>query len=446
MLQLSTILAGLATILVTSAMPLTIPLGTSGQSLSISEDGQSITLGGKTVSLRQAMNSDIACTRKQGQGKKNQGKGQGQAASANAKTIYFITNAAENSIVALKVAEDGTLSEGSVTPTGGAGMSGVDDKGAIAAPDSLFSQGAVKVSGNHIVAVNPGSNTISMFSISATDPTVLTMVGKPADTLGEFPVSVGLSKSLSQACVANTGAKAGISCFAMCPDNGLMALDTGLRPFDLKQTTPPSGPLNTVSQIFFNADSSKLITTVKGDPTKNNTGFLSVFAVENNLVSKKETRSSPNGTAVLFGAALLPNNDLFVTDASFGAASISLSSTNIGSTGKTTKIADQKATCWATFSEFTGTAFVTDVAANHLVEIDTATGEIVKDLESTNGNPGLIDLVSKGKFVYALSPGNATVGAAVTVWDVAGGKGSAKEIQNFALKGVTASAMGLTFV
>lgn len=59
-----------------------------------------------------------------------------------------MTNAANNSIVALKVGADGTLSNGSITVTGGAGMSGLDLTGAPAALDSLFSQGAVKVSGN----------------------------------------------------------------------------------------------------------------------------------------------------------------------------------------------------------------------------------------------------------------------------------------------------------
>ncbi|CZS98178.1 uncharacterized protein RAG0_07006 [Rhynchosporium agropyri] len=206
-----------------------------------------------------------------------------------------------------------------------------------------------------------------------------------------------------------------------------MPLDTCRRPFELNQTTPPVGPLNTVSQVFFNADSTKLMTTVKGDPTKNNTCFLSVFPVENKLVSTKETRSSRDGTAVLFGAALLPNsNEIFVTDASFGAATLSLSNTNIASTLKSTKVLDQKATCWAAFSELTGTSFVTDVAANHLVEIDPTSGDIVKDFELTNGNAGLIDLVSAGRFIYALSPGNTTVGsaAAVTVFDVSGGRGS----------------------
>jgi len=72
-----------------------------------------------------------------------------RAAKPNAKAVYFITNAAQNSIVALKVAADGTLRDGSITATGGAGMSGIDGSTNLtAAPDSLFSQGAVKVAGN----------------------------------------------------------------------------------------------------------------------------------------------------------------------------------------------------------------------------------------------------------------------------------------------------------
>lgn len=70
-------------------------------------------------------------------------------ATANAKAIYFITNDACNSVVALRVAADGTLSDGSITSTGGAGMNAIDSAtGGPAAPDALFSQGAVKVAGN----------------------------------------------------------------------------------------------------------------------------------------------------------------------------------------------------------------------------------------------------------------------------------------------------------
>jgi hypothetical protein len=264
-----------------------------------------------------------------------------------------------------------------------------------------------------------------MFSISSSDPTVLTPLGQPVSTLGDFPISVTLSSNLSLACVANSGSRAGVACLNMSPTAGLSPLDTTLRSFALNQTNPPSGPLNTVSQTFFNADSSALLTTVKGNPAVNNTGFLSVFPVVNGAVSTTETRSSPAGTAVLFGTALLPkSSDIFVTDASFGSATLSLNAENVANVVASTNITDQKATCWAAFSDLTGTGFVTDVAVNHLVEIDTATGQLVKELLSGNGNPGMIDLVSAGNFIYALSPGNGSVKAAVTVFDVSGGRGS----------------------
>jgi hypothetical protein len=57
------------------------------------------------------------------------------------------------------------------------------------------------------------------------------------------------------------------------------------------------------------------------------------------------------------------------------------------------------------------------------VEVDTTTGELIKDTVLTNGNPSMTDLVSAGNFIYALSPGNATVGAAITVFDISGGRG-----------------------
>jgi flagellar basal body P-ring protein FlgI len=69
----------------------------------------------------------------------------------------------------------------------------------------------------------------------------------------------------------------------------------------------------------------------------------------------------------------------------------------------------------------------------------------VKEYEPQNGNLGMIDLEGKGSFVYALAPGNATAGraASVSVWDVSGGKGAAKEVQNFMPKGVSDTVQGM---
>ena len=220
-----------------------------------------------------------------------------------------------------------------------------------------------------------------------------------------------------------------------------------LRPFDIGQSTPPVGPTNTVSHTFFSHDESMLFTTVKGNPAVNNTGFLSVFNVEKSqsgmsMLSAKDVRSSPNGTAVLFGSVPIPHrpNSLFVTDASFGAAILSLDQNGKASVAHAQAISGQAATCWSTISEATTSAFVTDVAMNRVVEMSLDDASIISQLDlSANGDRGLIDLKSAGSFVYALSPGNANTIAAITVLDVSGGKGSMKMAQHFGLAGITES-------
>ena len=65
------------------------------------------------------------------------------------RAVYFATNdATENAIVALKVNSDGTLSDGSITATGGMGGGAFGTDGAPFSPDPLFSQDSVSVSGN----------------------------------------------------------------------------------------------------------------------------------------------------------------------------------------------------------------------------------------------------------------------------------------------------------
>ena len=183
--------------------------------------------------------------------------------------------------------------------------------------------------------------------ISSEDQTKLTMVGKPVDTLGDFPVSVAVSAKNAMACVANTGAKAGFACFIANVQTGLNPISRSLLEFPIGQTTPSVGPTNTISHTLFNEEQTMLLTTVKGDPTKENTGFLSMLPIAEGVSAAQDTRSSPAGTAVLFGSAIIPGtNNLFATDAPFGAATI-LMDAQTKVLSKAT-IGDQKATCWAT--------------------------------------------------------------------------------------------------
>ncbi|KPM44089.1 hypothetical protein AK830_g2468 [Neonectria ditissima] len=341
----------------------------------------------------------------------------------------MITNDHENAIISLSIADNGKLSRGRHTATGGAGSNAIDSTTKQpAGPDALLSQSALTVVGNNLFAVNPGSNTVTMFNIDRHDPTKLTMVGTPVAVLGEFPNTVAASEKNKLVCVGSSGAKAGVAC-SQFSHKGIKGMDN-LRPFDLDQSTPPVGPFNTVSQVFFSNDENSLFATVKGNPPKKQTGFLAVFPVESwarsatdsgpASLSQQAVKSSPNGTAVLFGSSTIPGSqDIFVTDASFGGAVLSLDSkTDVATVKAKAAVSGQKATCWVAVSLATKTAFVADVATNRLVEMSLTDASVQSLIDlSANGDPGLIDLRTAGNFVYALSPGNGTTHAAITVVD-----------------------------
>ncbi|CAF9932529.1 MAG: hypothetical protein GOMPHAMPRED_006600 [Gomphillus americanus] len=353
------------------------------------------------------------------------------------KAIYISTNQGhQNSIVALAIQKDGTLVQKSVTASGGAGAAGIDSAiNAPSGPDALFSQSALTVAGKHLFAVNAGSNSLSMFKIhSATNLTLINTIDLP----GEFPVTVGASEEHKLVCAGMSGAVAGVACSKFSA-KGLAAADA-LRPFDIKQTTPPVGPLNTVSQVFFT--STHLFATVKGDPTKNNTGFLASFPIYANKVSSCGDHLSPPGTAVLFGAAPINETHIFSTDASFGAAALDLSRSNNNIGVQKALLPDQKATCWTSLNQDTQTAFVTDVGIDRIVEM-SFDAKILNIIDMNNGDPGLIDLQAAGQFVYALSPGNDTVPTAIAVLDAKAGK----QIQHLVMAGVLdKNAQGLAIL
>lgn len=214
-------------------------------------------------------------------------------------------------------------------------------------------------------------------------------------------------------------------------------MDT-LRQIDLNQTTPPTGPANTLSQVFFSNDETILFTIIKGNGNKNSTGSLGAFSVNSDAcgtasVSRQGTTSFLNGTSIVFGSMTIPNsNNLFVTDATFGALVLSVNPlSELATVVDESTIAGQKATCWVTISPATNTAFVTDVLVDRLVELSLTDASVIGspiDL-SANGDPGLVDIQAAGNFLYALSPGNGTTMPAVTVVNVF----SRQQVQHFEL-------------
>ncbi|KAL2810537.1 hypothetical protein BJX63DRAFT_423000 [Aspergillus granulosus] len=367
------------------------------------------------------------------------------------QAIYVLRNSPDNAVIGLPIQKNGLLGKPVVTSTGGVGEPGVDSDGIPAGPDSLFSQGALTVADEYVFAVNPGDNTLSQLKVSFHNPSKLTLVGSPAKIPGEFPNTVAASSKGNLVCVGTTGAKAGVSCTTYSA-KGLGELDA-LRPFDLNQTTPAVGPPNTVSHVLFSTDGSALYAIVKGDGTPENPGFFSVFPVKYGCkpetaayVSRADIRSSPEGTDLLFGAAIIPSSGLvFVTDPGFGVSIIEVNpETHIATALNNVKIPGQSAICWAAYSQKTSSVFLTDVLVNRLVEVDAEDGEILLTADLPNDDPGLVDLWVVGRHVYALSPGNGTTDAAITVFDFV----KNEQVQRVSLLGVGAgpSAMGMAYI
>lgn len=294
-----------------------------------------------------------------------------------------------------------------------------------------------------LFVTNAGSNTLSMFEISWEDPTRLTLLGEPAYTGGEVPVSVAVSLDLQKVCVGNSAGTGGVSCAAFNLKTGLGAFDE-IRRFNLEQSDPPIGPLNGVSQVLFTPDSEELIAVVKGNGTAVKPSYFETFSVDRRTrqVSHKGMVIDTGETGVAFGVALIPNtNKLLASTVSFGATILDID--DLGAPLAITNITEQEATCWATVSTFTGTGFVDDVIVPQLTEIDLTTGAILKELPLNDGGQGLIDLEATGTKIYALSPGNGTAPAEVLIFDVSRGPGTVEQVQRSIVQGATKDSEGM---
>lgn len=72
-------------------------------------------------------------------------RGESGKAPHGSKAIYFLTNEDSNSVVAIPISVNGTLSGGATIATGGKGGSTVKATGGVNGPDALGSQSALTV-------------------------------------------------------------------------------------------------------------------------------------------------------------------------------------------------------------------------------------------------------------------------------------------------------------
>jgi hypothetical protein len=292
-----------------------------------------------------------------------------------------------------------------------------------------------------LFAVNSGDNTVSMFLVDQKDPTRLTTVGRPVDSGGEFPVAVAFSPKHNTACVANSGGRSNIACFAVS-SKGLSSLNT-TRDLGIQQTNPPTGPANTVSDILFNHDESKVFVSVKGTPNKT-AGFIASFDVKSGEIKGKTSfelssaaiKSTPDKGVLPFGMTLVKSQSsdiLFNTDAAFGASVSEFNASSEIISSHSASIANHSAPCWSAFSPRTGSFYVTDVGVANVTEfsVDPEAPSLkvlaTHPLEAIGGRiDDAVASTRNGDFLYVL----AAKEGAVDVLELSG-PGKAKQIQTF---------------
>jgi 6-phosphogluconolactonase len=311
----------------------------------------------------------------------------GAAASASASTtspVVGYTYINDNTAGANTIAGFDRHADGSLTPipgspfaAGGAGLGA-----------GLASQGAIQVTsdGRYLLAVDAGSNQISVLRITAGGVPVL--VGQPVASGGITPVSVAVSQA-GLVYVANQGnGGSGYSGFRLHSDGSLT-------PIAGSTVTVPDG--SGLGDVFFNATGTHLIGTRTG------TSQIDSFDVlpGGRLLAAPGSPFTGQGLGQL-GAEFSPVNpsQLFVSNAHNGTALGTISAYRDSFLGQLTPIGSspyadgQTAPCWVEISH----------DGKYLFTVNTGSGNI----SSYSINPGgSLTLIGS----FAINGGGADIDA-----------------------------------
>ena len=161
----------------------------------------------------------------------------------------------------------------------------------------------------------------------------------------------------------------------MDPSLGLMPMTNTRRILGMGQSTPPTGPLRTASQVIFSEDQNSLIVAVKGNPDENIPGYLVSWNITSDGLSQEFTRIElPEGAGAPFSLTAIPGQNAFLSadpvvgvdifDFSNGPEGVSTSNRT-----STVKITPSNATCWSAYSPKTDSYYVTDIITSLVTEV-----------------------------------------------------------------------------
>lgn len=334
------------------------------------------------------------------------------------KKVYTLNNQVSgNAVMEYDRAGNGMLTFNAAYSTGGTGTGG-----------GLGNQGAIilTMDDKTLLAVNPGSNSISSFKITNNGLSLISTVNSG----GTRPVSITESDDI--VFVLNAGGSGNISGFKL-DDHELTPIPNSTRPL----SSPSAGP----AQISFVKNGKVVVITEKA------TNKIITYTISNSG-NPGMMHSILSSTPTPFGFELGKDNGIIiVSEADGGAPGASkLSSYEVNETGNISLItgsvgAGQSAACWVVVTNNGKYAYTTNTASNNLssFDINKHTGGISVNtpIASTTGM-GPIDaaLSDNSKYLYVLNSGGHSIG----VYTVANNGGlSLLQTQS----GIPAGATGL---
>ncbi len=279
-------------------------------------------------------------------------------------TVYAMTNAEDNAVIAFYRDKDGRLTRMKAFPTGGSGTG-------VAVVDPLQSQGSLILSsdGCFLFAVNAGSNSISSFRVS--EHGALTLVDVECSG-GVMPNSLSVFHNLLY--VSNIGNAeqnfdSNVTGFWVTRDGHLRRIKNSTRAL----STPDAQP----ACVVFSSDGSQLVVS------ELSTNRLSVFQVNRDGTLTGPTVNESSGAGP-FGSVFLPKEILLVSEAGANA----LSSYEVENDGTLDTISGsvpngQTAVCWVVASRHGPFAYTSNTGSG------TITTYRIKD----NGRLVLSDIV-----------------------------------------------------
>lgn len=340
----------------------------------------------------------------------------------SAGAVFALTDAtAGNAVVAYHRAADGTLTQAGTYQTGGLG-------GVLAGSvvDHTASQGALAYDPARglLLAVNPGSNTISVFRVFGDQLTLSQVLASG----GDFPVSVTVHGS--HAYVLNAQGGGSLSGYRI-DGTRLAPLSGSVRALGLG-TTAASAFTATPGQVTFTPDGTQLLVT-----TKASTNDVDVFPVgPDGRLSAPAVNPLPGD--VPFDAAFDQAGHVVLTEAGPNA----VATFTLSRGGRLTQLAvantGQMATCWVVRAG--RYVYVSNAGSGTVSGYGTGWSGGLTALGITKTDAGTVDpaATADGRFVYvqtgaagivdefATGPGGTlTPIGSVTVPGAAGGEGIA---------------------